>query len=132
MISFHEFAEAFIAKKRQSIDQDRLLRVFQEADRDHDQHLTRTECLAALKQLGHVMDDNGIRRVMGMMDKNGDGRISFRGNETAPFQYVVYILLISVNLPLCPMIRVDCIKCSLTNVNQANIKQSNMITSLDR
>ncbi|XP_066915428.1 calmodulin-4-like isoform X3 [Clytia hemisphaerica] len=77
-ISFHEFAEAFIAKKREHVSGDRLRRVFQEADRDRDGYLTTDECLAALKQLGHVMDDKGIRRVMGLMDKNNDGMITFQ------------------------------------------------------
>ena len=80
-ISFHEFAEAFVSKKRVSTSQEQLWRVFHDADRDHDQYLTRTECFAALKQLGHVMDDRGIKRVMSIMDKNGDGRISFQGKS---------------------------------------------------
>ena len=79
-ISFHEFAEAFIAKKREHVSGDRLRRVFQEADRDRDGYLTTDECFAALKQLGHVMDDKGIRRVMGLMDKNNDGMVTFQGN----------------------------------------------------
>lgn len=63
------------------MSKDRLKRVFREADRNHDQYLTKDECLAALKQLGHVMDDKGIRRVMDMMDKNHDGRVSFKGKR---------------------------------------------------
>ena len=84
-ISFHEFADAFVAKKRQPVSEDRLRRVFREADRNHDQQLTREECFAALKQLGHVLDDRGIKRVMNIMDKNGDGNISFRGKYYSIF-----------------------------------------------
>ena len=76
-----------MAKKRETISENRLRKVFAEADRNHDQHLTREECFAALKQLGHVMDERGIKRVMAIMDKNGDGSISFRG------RYYIYLYL---------------------------------------
>lgn len=77
-ISFHEFAEAFLIKKREPVSEDRLYRVFKESDRNKDGYLTTDECFAALKQLGHVMDGKGLERVMGLMDRNHDGMVSFR------------------------------------------------------
>lgn len=77
-ISFHEFAEAFVIKKREAVGEDKLHRVFRECDRNKDGYLTREECFAALKQLGHVMDGKGLERVMRLMDKNQDGVVSFR------------------------------------------------------
>lgn len=41
--------------------------------------MTKEECFGALKRLGHVMDDKGIKRVMEYADKDGNGRIDFEG-----------------------------------------------------
>ena len=48
-------------------------------DRNKDGFLDRNECFFALKQLGHVLDERGLQQVTRLMDKNGDGRISFQG-----------------------------------------------------
>jgi len=76
-ISFHEFTNSFL-KKRDSVPSiERLREVFTTNDRNQDGHLNHEECFLSLKQLGHVLDDPGLKRVISIMDKNGDGRISF-------------------------------------------------------
>lgn len=59
--------------------EERMRQVFKQADRNGNGTLALNECLTAMKQLGHVMDDRGIRRVMEVMDKDDSGVISYEG-----------------------------------------------------
>ena len=83
-ISFHEFAQTFLQKKTQAPTLERIKEVYMINDRDKDGFLDRDECFFALKQLGHVLDERGLQRVTRLMDKNGDGRISFQGRSNFP------------------------------------------------
>ena len=52
--------------------------MFRQVDKDRDGSLTRDETIAALKMLRRNMTDEGLTRVMQIMDKNGDGGVSFQ------------------------------------------------------
>ena len=83
-ISFHEFAQNKKKKKTEAPTLERIKEVYMINDRDKDGFLDRDECFFALKQLGHVLDERGLQRVTRLMDKNGDGRISFQGRSNLP------------------------------------------------
>lgn len=53
--------------------------VFIRTDRDGDGYLNQKECHAALKQLGHVLTEKGLERVMKLTDANHDGKVDFMG-----------------------------------------------------
>ena len=56
-----------------------LRTVFDREDRNKDGYLDRSECYRALKSMGHSLHANSLPRVMELMDKNRDGKISFEG-----------------------------------------------------
>ena len=58
---------------------ERIKEVYQANDRNKDGYLDHNEVFMALRQLGHTLDQSGMQRVINLMDKNGDGVVSFNG-----------------------------------------------------
>lgn len=76
MLSFKEFADAYLNKEKTTLSTEQLKGLFHKADKDKNGVLSKEECVEALRMLGHSAGEKRVGKIMQYMDRDSNKDIS--------------------------------------------------------
>ena len=84
-LEFTDFVKTFVKLPTDIPDVKTLRKTFNIIDKSGDDSLSRDELKIGLIANGIHLSDEGVSSVFQIMDRNGDGRVGFKGTEACHF-----------------------------------------------